>query len=122
MCVGVGVELFGGKEQRLRWKCGALRVGADDAVAILRVFPESLEGRFQVAMQHHRSRCSQVVEDGGGVLKEQGQVVLDTGGGDTVAHVLVNAALGRIAFQQFPPSAAKARAGSIVHGEFTPGQ
>jgi hypothetical protein len=56
------------------------------------------------------------------VFKKQGQVVLNTGCGHAIANVFVNAALGRVAFKQFAPAAAKQRSRLIVHGEFAPGQ
>jgi hypothetical protein len=59
-----------------------------------------------------------VVEDGGGVVEEQRQVVLDAGGGHAVADVLVDAALGGVAFEQLAPAAAEAwPARIVVHRE-----
>jgi hypothetical protein len=73
-------------------------------------------------VQHHAGLFAQVVEDRRGLLEEQRQVVLDAGGGDAVAHVLVDAALGRVALQQLAPAAAKARRGVVVHRELAAGQ
>ncbi|MCY1525359.1 hypothetical protein D9M68_603350 [compost metagenome] len=115
--VGAGVELLGAEEQRLGRQHGPLGVALDEAVAVLRVLPEALEGGFEVAVQYHRGRFTEVVEHGRGLLEEQRQVVLDAGGGHAVAHVLVDAALGRVALEQFAPAAAKARAGVVVHRE-----
>ena len=56
------------------------------------------------------------------MFKKQGQVVLNTGCGHAVANVFVNAALGRVAFEQFAPAAAKQRSRLIIHGEFASGQ
>jgi hypothetical protein len=71
-----------------------------------------------------RSPCSttvasvaQVVEHRGGFFEEQRQVVLDAGGGHAVAHVFVDAALGRVAVQQFAPAAAELGARVVVHRE-----
>ena len=115
--VGARVELVHGQEQRLGWQRGALRVALDQAKAVFRVLPEALEGRFKVAMQYHRGFASQVVEHRGRVVKEQWQVVLDTGRGHARAHVLVDAALGRVALQHFAPAASELGARLVVHGE-----
>ena len=92
------------------------------AVAFLGVLPEVLDGGFQVAVQHHGGGFAHVVEHRGRLVKEQRQVVLDAGRGHAVAHVLVDAALGRVAVEQFAPAAAELGAGRFVHGEFAPGQ
>jgi len=120
--VGAGVELLGREEQALGRQGRALGVALDEAVAVLRVLPEALEGGFEVAVQHHGGGLAEVVKDGGGLLEEQRQVVLDAGGGHAVAHVLVDAALGRVAIQQFAPAAAKFGACRVVHREFAAGQ
>ena len=120
--IGLAVELFGAQEQRFGRQGRALRIGAHDAVALLRVLPEALEGGFQIAVQNHRGRVAQVVEHRGGFFKEQRQVVLDTGGGHAVAHVFVDAALGRVALQQLAPAAAEFGPRRVVHREFAAGQ
>jgi hypothetical protein len=99
----------------------ALGVALHQAVALARVLPEALEGRLQVAVQHHRGVGAQVVEHRGGLVKEQRQVVLDAGGGHARAHVLVDAALGRVAFQQLAPAAAEAARASSSIGNSRPG-
>ena len=119
MCVGARIEGLGAQEQRFGRKHRALGVALHQAVALLRVLPEMLERGFQVAMQHHGRVGSQVVEHRGGVIKEQRQVVLDAGGGHAVADVLVDAALGRVAFEQFAPAAAELRPRRVVHRKFT---
>ena len=81
-----------------------------------------LKRAFQIAVQHQRGIGAQVVEHGRRVVKEQRQVVLDASGGDAVAHVLVDAALGGVALQQLAPAVAKLGARRLVHGEFAAGQ
>ena len=73
-------------------------------------------------MQHHGGLRAQVVKHGGGVVKKQGQVVLNAGRGHARAHVFVDAALGRVAFEQLAPAAAKLGARSLVHRKLAPGQ
>ena len=90
------------------------------AVAVFGVLPKTLKGGFQVAVQYHRSvfrAAAQVVIHGGGGLKEQRQVVLDAGRCHAVAHVFVDAALGRVAIEQFAPAAAEFGARVLVHRE-----
>jgi hypothetical protein len=116
--VRLAVELFGAQEQRFGRQGGSVRIGANDAVTLLRVLPETLEGGFEVTVQHDGCRIAQVVEHRSGLFEEQGQVVLDTGGGHAIAHVLVDPAFGRVAFEQFAPAAAKLGPRRVVHGEF----
>ncbi len=111
------IELLGREKQGLRRQRGPLRVSLDQAVTLPRVLPEALEGRLQLAVQHHRRLRADVVEYRGGVFEKEGQVILDAGGGDAVADVLVDAALGRVALEQLAPALAKARAGVVVHRE-----
>ncbi len=59
----------------------------------------------------------QIVEQRGGGLEEQRQVVLDAGGRHAVGDVAVKALLRRIAFEQLAPAAAKARAAGIIERE-----
>ena len=66
--------------------------------------------------------CTQVIEHSGGFFKEEWQVVLDAGRGHTVAHVFVNAALGRVTFEQFAPAAPETGTRRIVHRKLAPGQ
>ena len=73
-------------------------------------------------MQHHGGLRAQVVKHGGGVVKKQRQVVLNARSGHACAHVFVNAALGRVAFQQLTPAVAKLGARGLVHGELASGQ
>jgi hypothetical protein len=115
--VGAGVELLDAQEQRLGRQHRAFGVALHQAVALLGVLPEVLEGRLQVAVQHHRGVGAQVVEHGGGVVEEQRQVVLDAGRGHAVAHVLVDAALGGVAFEQLAPAAAELGPRGVVHRE-----
>ncbi|MEY4491291.1 MAG: hypothetical protein RLY41_1097, partial [Pseudomonadota bacterium] len=68
-------------------------------------------------VQHHRGRGAKVVKHRGGLFKEQGQVVLNAGGGHAVANVFVDATLGRVAIEHFAPTVAKQCARGIVHGE-----
>ena len=124
MGVGIGprIELLGAQKQRFRGQGGALGVALDQTVAVLGVLPEALERRLQIAMQHDRGVWAHVVEHRGGFLEEQRQVVLDTGRSHAGTHILVDAALGRVALQQLAPAAAKAGAGVVVHRELAPGQ
>ena len=80
------------------------------------------ESWLQITVQHHRSIGAQVIKHRGGLVKEQGQVILNTRGSYAVANVFVDTALGGVALQQLAPAAAKAGPRSVVHREFTPRQ
>ncbi len=122
IALGARVELLGAQEQRLRRQRRPLGVALHQPVALARVLPEVLERRLQVAVQHHGGIDAEVVEHRRRLLEEERQVVLDAGGRHAHAHVLVDAALGRVALQQLAPAAAKARARGVVHRELAPGQ
>ena len=122
MVVGGGVERLGAQKQAGRGQHRALGVAAHQAVALLGVLPKVGKGRVQVAMQSHQGLRSQVVKHGRGVVKKQGQVVLNARGGHAIAHVFVDAAFGRVALEQFAPAAAKFGARRLVHGELATGQ
>lgn len=66
-------------------------------------------------MQHHRGLVAQVIEHGGRVVEEQRKVVLDARRGHTGTHVLVDAALGRVALQHLAPAAAEFGTCLVVH-------
>ncbi|MPM49585.1 hypothetical protein SDC9_96315 [bioreactor metagenome] len=83
----------------------------------LGVLPEAQKGLFQIAVQYHGGRFAQVVEHGGRVVKEQRQIVFNARRGNAVAHVLVDAAFGRVAFQHLAPAAAELGARVVVHRE-----
>ena len=73
-------------------------------------------------MQDHRSVLPQVIKHSGGFFKKQRQVVLNACRGHAIAHVFVDAAFGRVAFEQFAPATAELGAGRLVHRELTTGQ
>src|SRR5438270_144486 len=65
-------------------------VACEELVAALRVAPEFGEALVHFAVHADRGALRQVVEDRRGSLEEQRQVVLDPGGRDAVAHILVD--------------------------------
>ncbi len=100
----------------------AIRVGLEEAVAFARVGPEALQRVVDGAVQHQRGRGRQVVEQRRGLVEEQRQVVLDAAAGDAVAHVLVQAGLGRVALDALAPAHAERLARGLVERELAPGQ
>ena len=60
---------------------------------------------------------AEVVEERRGLVEEERQVVLDAGGRDAGADVLVEAHLGRIALEALAPARAKGVARRLVHRE-----
>jgi hypothetical protein len=122
MCIGEREEIFLPQEQILRRKDGPLAVVLQETVALAGVDPEALEGVVDVAVQRHRSVRAEVLEDRRRAVEEEGQVVLDAGGGDARADVLVEAHLGWITFDLLAPAGAEGRTGLVVHRELAAGQ
>jgi hypothetical protein len=120
--LGALVELLGIQEQRFRGQGGTLRIAAHQSIALAGVLPEMLKGGLELAVQHHRGIGAEVVEHRRRLFEEERQVVLDAGGGDAIAHVLVDAAARGVALEQLAPAAAKARAGVVVHRELAAGE
>ena len=58
-------------------------------------------------MQRQHAGRRQIVEQGGGLIEEQGQVVLDAGRGDAGADIFVDARATRVAFDALAPAPAK---------------
>jgi hypothetical protein len=111
-------ELLGAQEDVLRREDRALGVVLQETVALARVGPEARQRRVDLAVQHQRGAGAEVVEQRGGLLEEERQVVLDARGGDAGAEVLVDAALGRVAVELFAPARAEGRARGVVEREF----
>ena len=120
------VKLFGVQKQRFRCQHRALGVTLGQAVTLLRVLGEAVEGGLQVTMQHQGSRvrgaCTQVVKHGGRVIKKQRQIIFNAGRGYPNADVFVDAAAGRVALEQLAPAFAELGPGRIVHRELAPWQ
>ena len=120
--LGAGVELIGREEQRFGRQHRALGIALHEAKALLGVLPEAQKRGFEIAVQHDGRVGAKVVEHRRRVVEEQRQVVLDAGGRHAIAHVLVDAALGRIALQQLAPAVAELGARIVVHRELAAGQ
>ena len=71
-------------------------------------------------MQHYDGGRAEVIEDGGGFFKEQGQVILNACCRNAVSNVFVDTAFGRVAIQQLSPTFAKEPTRILVHGELAP--
>ena len=80
------------------------------------------KNRLQIAMQHHRGSAAQIVKDSGSVGKKQRQIVFNAGSGHTQTDVLVDAAAGRVAFQQLTPAVPKTCPRLLVHRKLAPRQ
>ncbi len=97
---------------------GRSRVAAEQAVARGRIAPERLRRGGHVAVAHEGGLRRQVIEQRGHRIEEQGQVVLDSRGGDAVGDVAVDALLGRIALEHLAKARAELRAARVVEREF----
>ncbi|CFD97344.1 Uncharacterised protein [Bordetella pertussis] len=83
---------------------------------------EALHGVVDVAHRDGDRVGRQVIEQGGGLLEEQGQVILDAGERDAVADVLVRQGAGGVAFEHFAKPRPEAVARLFVHGKLAAGQ
>ncbi len=91
-------------------------------MALARVVPEALQRLVDLAVQRDRRRAAEVVEHRRRGVEEERQVVLDAGGGDSGADVLVDPHLGRIALEALAPARAKGVSRRLVHRKLAPGQ
>ncbi len=110
-------EILGAQENLRGRQQGPRPVALQELVAAVRVAPELGEGGVHLAVHADGGAFRQVVEDRRGLLEEKRQVVLDPGGRDAVAHVLVDAALRRIALEAVAVAAAEPVAPGLVHGK-----
>ncbi len=115
-------KILGAEKQLSGREQGPRAVALQEVVAALRVAPELGQRLVHLAVHADRGAFGQVVEDRRGPLEEQRQVVLDPGGGDAVAHVLVDAALGGIALECVAVAAAELVAPALVHWKLARGQ
>ncbi len=117
MLFGAQIELLRGDEHLRRREQRPVGIAALHAIAGIDVAPEIGDRRRHVVVQGEGRALGQIVEQRGGGLEEQRQVVLDAGGRHAVGDVAVKALLRRIAFEQLAPAAAKARAAGIIERE-----
>ena len=91
-------------------------------MALLRVGREAADRRLEIAGEHEVRILRQVVEQRGGFVEEQRQVVLDAGRRHAVADVLVDRRAARVAFEGLAPAAAEGRARGFVERKLAAGQ
>ena len=113
-----GVEGLVVQEQGVGRQHRAFRVGLQELPAVAGVLGKPVDGRRGVAQRDGDGVGRQVVEQRGGLLEEQRQVVFDAGEGDAVADVLVGQGARRVALEDFAETRAEAIARGLVHGEF----
>ncbi len=77
------------QENFFRREQGAIAVAPEQHVARAGVLPEMLCSAFQIVVQAQQRTLRQVIEQGGGVLEKQRQVVFDTQRRQSVADILV---------------------------------
>ena len=115
-------ELLGIEIEPFRRQTGTLRVLADEPEAVLRLPPEALTRVLDRPVQHQHAVVRQVVEQGGGRVEEQGQVVLDARVRHAEADVLVERRARRIALEGLAPAVAERGAARLVEGKLPAGQ
>jgi hypothetical protein len=115
---GVGTggdeEGFLCKEQVGRRQQRPAAFAREHRVARLRFAPEVAHGFGNVVVQAEQRTGRQIVEQGGGLLEEQREPVLDAGAGDTIRHVAVDRRAGGIAFEDFAEALPEAAACGAV--------
>ncbi|MCY1352807.1 hypothetical protein D9M69_391260 [compost metagenome] len=104
-------EQLGGRHQR------ALGVDATFLVAVAHVVPELVGSLFDPRQGEHLGVLGQVIEEGGGFLEEQRQVVLDAGRGDAAGEVLVDGAATEVDVEALAEAAAEVGDGLLVQRE-----
>ena len=92
-------ELVRRQEQRVRRQQRALLVAPHQAMAALGVVPETLDRSLGVAVQHQDGVVAEVIEQRGGFIEKERQVILDAARSELVGDILVNLALARVAFE-----------------------
>ena len=100
--------------QGLRRQQGAFDIVAALLVAVCDLVEEGLGFLLQCRVVRQQGVRRQVIEQAGGVLVEQRQVVLDTAGHLALADIAVDQAALRIAFKGFAPGRTKAGDGFFV--------
>ncbi|OIQ92141.1 hypothetical protein GALL_259780 [mine drainage metagenome] len=104
---------------QLAWCQGrAFRVVAQQAPALVGVEPELVHGAGHVAQQHDAGMGAGVVQQRGGLLEKQGQVILDAGARHAVGHVAVQRAAAGVALDALAPLGAEPLARGLVEREF----
>ena len=115
-------ELIFAKKQIRGRQQRPVGVTAQQVIARLGVDPELPDRLGYRMVQAYLSRRREIVEQRGGFVKKQRQVVLDAGGQQALADILVDPASGRIALEGFTKAHAKRGAGGIVAGKLARGQ
>ena len=111
-----GEEEFRGREKR------TFPVVPAALEALLRLEREALGGLVHVFVQDREGVIRKVVEESGGALEEQRQVVLDSRRAAAFAHLAVDGAVLRIAFESRTPGAPESRDGDLREGVLPRGQ
>lgn len=83
----------------------------------LELLPEVLRGGVAAGQLQEQAVGGQVVQQAGGLLEEQRQIVLDAVGADALADVAIDGAALRIALEPGPPGLAETADGIAVEGE-----
>ncbi|MCY1518552.1 hypothetical protein D9M68_532730 [compost metagenome] len=104
-------EQLGGRHQR------ALRVDATFLIAVAHVVPELVGSLFDPRQGEHLGVLGQVIEEGGGFLEEQRQVVLDAGRGDAAGQVLVDRAAPEVDVEALAEAPTEIGHGLLVQRE-----
>ena len=107
------------QKQVSRRQQGVLRIAAQQLVAALGITPEIFRRRFHSAVQTEQGIGREVIEQAGGGLKKQRQVILNACRSQAVADILVELAFRSVALETVTEILAEARNTGLVERKFT---
>lgn len=110
------VKRLGRQHPSLWWQQRAIRVGVEQPVAVERFLPIGRDG-FGNRTQGDPERVGQIVEEGGGFVEKEWQIVFDPGGQQPLTDLFVQGHFAGIALEGFAKTAAEGRAPLVVGGK-----
>ena len=118
VALGRGEELLVGEEKLIRRQQWPRLVALQQVVARAGVAPEGGDRRRGVAVRDQQRILGQVIEERRHLVEEQRQVILDTGAGNALRNVPVDAGFGRVALEHLAEHLPEMRAPLVIHREF----
>ena len=111
------LQLFHGEKQFIGWQYGVFNIVAPCFIAFQQLRVENLAGTAGGVRFQDAGRIRQVVKQGAGLFEEQRQVILDTRGCNSLAHLTVYIAGLRVAFETGTVALPEGTNGHLVHRE-----
>ena len=117
-----GKQLLHRQVDLLGWQQGAGVVPAPVLIALAYVVPEALGRGIDIPHCEQQGVVRQVVEQAGGLMEEERQIVFDAGGPAPLAHLLIDGAFRARQLELFAKLPTEQLDGGLVGGEFPGGQ